>query len=113
MKNKKIEILSLTAQCIYGILCLIDIILCLVYRANYNSSYGRTLAHFVLNYTCVLFFLPAMPVGVMLNLCALRKRRLDGHPRKGWFAWTILSPIVFIVCFLAALMVFVTTTGGV
>ena len=113
MKNKRIEISSLIVQCIYGILCLIDIILCLVYRGNYGSSYGRTLAYFVLDYTCVLFFLPAMPVGIILNLCALSKRRLEGQSRKGWLAWTILSPVVFIACFLAAEMVFVATTGGV
>ncbi len=113
MKNKKIEIPSLIVQCMYGILCLIDIILCLVYRGNYDSSYGRTLAYFVLDYTCVLFFLPAMPAGAILNLCALRKRRLEGQPYKGWLVWTILSPVVFIVCFLAAEMVFIATTGGV
>ena len=113
MKNKKIEISSLIVQCIYGILCLIDIILCLVYRGNYDSYYGRTLAYFVLDYTCVLFFLPAMPAAAILNLCALRKRQLESQPRKGWLVWTILSPVVFIVCCLVAVGVFVATTGGV
>ena len=113
MKNKKLEISSFAVQCTYGILCLTDIILCLVYRSNYDRSYGRTLAYFVLDYTGILFVLPAMPVGVILNLCALRKRRLDGRSCKGWLIWTILSPVVYIVCFLAAEIVFVATTGGV
>ncbi len=113
MKNKRLEISSLIIQSIYSILCLIDIVLCLVYRSNYDSSIGRTLAYFVLDFTGVLFVLPAMLIGTILNFCALRKRRLDGMPRKGWIIWTILSPVVYIVCFLVALMVFVATTGGV
>ena len=113
MKNKKLEISSLVVQIIYGILCLIDIVLCLVYRSSYDSSIGRTLAYFVLDFTCVLFVLPAMPIGIILNICTLRKRRSNGVPRKGWMIWTILSPVVYIVCFFAAIMVFVATTGGV
>lgn len=113
MKIKKLEITSLILQSIYGILCLLDIVLCLVYWINYDSSIGHTLAYFVLDFTGVLFVLPAMLIGTILNFCALRKRRLEGMPHKGWVIWTILSPVVYIVCFLAALMVFVATTGGV
>ena len=113
MKNKSLEISSLIVQSIYGILCLIDIVLCLVYRSNYDSSIGHTLAYFVLDFTGVLFVLPALLIGMILNFCALRKRRLEGMPRKAWMIWTILSPAVYIVCFLAALMVFIGTTGGV
>ncbi|MBQ9133146.1 MAG: hypothetical protein IJX64_01290 [Clostridia bacterium] len=113
MKNKKLEIVSLILPCVYGILCMVDIVLCLVYRSNYDSSIGRVLAYFVLDFTGILFVLPAMPIGLVLNICALRKRRLEGMPDKGWMIWTILSPIVYIVCFLTAGVVFVATTGGV
>ena len=113
MKGKKLEVFSLIVQIIYSILCLIDIVLCFVIRSNYDNSIGRTFAYFVLDYTGVLFVLPAMQIGLILNICTLRKRRLEGIPRKGWLIWTILSPMVYIVCFLAALMVFVATTGGV
>ena len=113
MKNKKLEISSLIVQGIYGILCLIDIVLCLVYQSNYDSSIGRTLAYFVLDFTGVLFVLPAMPIGIILNICTLDKRRSNGAPCKGWMIWAILSPVVYIVCFFAAAIVFVATTGGV
>ena len=115
MKNKSLEISSLIIQSIYGILCLVDIVLCLIFQNNYGSSIERTLtyAYFVLDFTCVLFVLPAMPIGIILNICALRKRRLEGIDHKSWLIWTILSPAIYVVCFLAAVIVFVATTGGV
>lgn len=110
---KKLETASLILQCIYGSLCIIDVIVCLIYRCNFDGSIGRALAYFALDLTSVLFVLPAMPIGLVLNICALRKRRLEGIPRKRWMVWTVLSPVVYIVCCLVALTVFVATTGGV
>ena len=113
MRNKKLEISSLTLQSIYGILCIIDIVLCLVYQSNYDSSMGRTLAYFLFDFTGLLFFLPAMPIGIILNICTLRKRLLAGIPRTGWLVYTILSPFIYIGCFLVTVIVFVVTTGGI
>ena len=113
MKNRKLEIASLIVQCVYGILCLTDILVCLIYHNNYDSSYGYTLAYFALHFTCILGILPAMPIGILLNVCAHKKRKIECMPRKGWIIWSIVSPIIYIVFFLAALSCFVSTTGGV
>lgn len=113
MRHKKLEISALAVQLVYGVLCLLDMVLCFVYLRHYDSSFGACLAYFLLDFTCILFFLPAMPVGFVLNLCVLRKRRLADIPRGGWIIYTILSPIVYILCFLPALAAFMASTGGV
>jgi len=113
MKNKKLEIASLVIQLIYGALCGVEIVLCLVLQRGCDPDFERSLAFFVLDYTGFLLLLPAMPVGLILNICALRKRRQEGIPRKGWIIWTVLSPVMYILCFLTAIVFFVAATGGV
>ena len=113
MRNKKLEISSLAMQIIYAILCIIDIVLCFVSQSNYDSFGGLTLANFLLDFTFVLFFLPAMPIGIILNICTLCKRKSAGLPRTGWLIYTIISPFIYIACFWVAVIVFVITTGGI
>ena len=113
MKNKKLEIASVVVQGLYALLCAIDVVLCLVYQSNYDSAIGHALAYFALNFTGFLLLLPAMPIGLVLNVCAFFKRRAEGTPRKGFMIWTIFSPIFYIMCFLIAAITLVATTGGV
>lgn len=113
MKSKKLEILSIILQILYGIHSMSDIVLCFLCCYTSDDSIARTLAYLALNLTGSLFVLPTMPIGIILNICALRKRKLEGIPRKEWMVYTILSPIIYIIFFLAAVIVFVSTTGGV
>ena len=113
MENRKLEVFSLVLQGIYCVLCVTDIILCFVYRSNYSTPIGHALACFVLNFTGALFLIPAMPIGMLLNILALRKRELKGISRKKWIIWTIFSPVIYVVCCMVTCIIFVATTGGV
>jgi len=113
VKNKKPEASSLILQIVYGVLCLADILLCLVFHSNYDSAIGSTAAQFCLWFTGVLFVFPFLPVGCILNVQILHKRRMANVPRKGWMVYAFLSPILYVVCFIAATCVFIATTGGV
>ena len=113
MKNKKLEIASLLVMFLYIILCVVDIVCCLVYRFNFESSFSYNLAYFVRDFTFFLFFVPALPTGVVLSICAAFKEKPLSKPRKYWIIWTAVSPIIYIVFYCAVVVVFVFSTGGV
>ena len=115
MKNKRLETASLCVQGIYSGLCVTDMVLCLTYVLNWDNELGRRCADIALGATVHLFFLliPVVLLSTILNLCALRERKLAQVPRGGWLVWTILCPAVYAVFWAAAGCVFVASTGGV
>lgn len=113
MKSRKTEIASIVLQSLYCVFCIIDIVFCIIYRRNYDNSVGNICASFALDLTVILFLVPAMPICIALNISALNKRRAEGTAHRGWLAWTIISPIIYIVCCLISVGVLISMTGGV
>lgn len=112
MRYKKLERASWILQGVYSALCLLSIALSLLCR--YDQPWlGRQMPDFLMGLTCLLCLLPAMPIGVALNIYAARDRDAGGAPMKGSLIWSILSPVLYIACSLAAIIVFVACTGGV
>ncbi len=104
--------LSFLLQGSYSALCLLDIAICLVYQATYHTEIGNLCAAVALPLTCILFFAPAMPLSLILNIRAVfRQNKQAKH--TFWMIWTIVSPILYIVFFLCTVCVFVGITGGI
>ncbi|MBQ8638043.1 MAG: hypothetical protein IJ468_02615 [Lachnospiraceae bacterium] len=110
--KKKLRISSFVLQGIYTVFCILDIMICLLYYFNFDHSLGRQCADFVLDLTGNLFLI-AMPVGILLNLLARPPKQPDKTPRRRWILWTIISSCIYLIFGLAALLIFVVTTGGV
>lgn len=113
MNKKVFKVLSFTLQGIYVAFCILDIILCFVYRYNFDTSFGSKCAYFVLELTCILAIVPAMPLGILLNVLAMPEKQLENEGRIRWIIWTICSPILYILFCLGAMITMVVTTGGV
>ena len=112
MKYKKLERASWILQGVYSALCLVSIALNLLCR--YDQSWiDRPMLDFLMGLTCLSCLLPAMPIGVALNIYAARERDASGAPMRGSLIWSILSPILYIICSLAVIVAFASCTGGV
>jgi len=111
--HKKFETASLILQGLYSGLCIINIILCLIYRSHFDNTVGNTCAHLAFDLMGILVLCPAMPIGIILNICALRKRQTENIPHKNWLCWMILSPFLYILFCVIAGTVLVLTTGGI
>jgi len=113
MKKSKLEIASLILLGLYCAFCFINIVVCILYKNNFDNNFGTACAYLALDLTGILSFVPAMPIGVIFNIMALHKRRSRGIPRKGWLIWTIFSPLIYIVSWIISVCIFVAITGGV
>ncbi|MBR2132846.1 MAG: hypothetical protein IJ955_10015 [Oscillospiraceae bacterium] len=113
MKKKYWKHLSFILQGIYCAACICDMILCLTYRQNFDTVLGHTCADWAFNLTGILFFVPAMPIGIVLNLLAMPPRQSQSTQRKRWLIWSVISPMIYLICCISAICVFVATTGGV
>ena len=99
--------ISLALQAGYAIACAMVLGLCLGYLENPD----RVLADWLMNLTCLLLVFPAMPVSLVLNIRVLRG--MSQGKRGKWLAWTILSPVVYILLWSIVCATFVGVTGGV
>ena len=107
------RISSFILQCLYSVFCVLDIIICLVYYHSFDTVLGDNCAQLALRLTGILFFVPVMPVGIILNILAIPPRQPEGKDRKRWITWTILSPVLYLLFYFLVICVFVATTGGV
>ena len=111
--KKYLKISSFILQGVYSAFCVLDIILCFIYYYNFDTSFGRECAHLALDLSCILFFIPAMPIGIILNILAMPPKQLEQTERKRWIIWMIISPGIYLVVYFVAVCIFVATTGGV
>ena len=113
MINKRLRTISVVIQILYTVACLTDIVICLLYLGSYDTAFGRACADLALDFTCALFLIPALPVSLVLNICA-RSENKEEHPRVDrWLLWTVLSPVAYVASFVIALGIFISITGGV
>lgn len=101
---------SFILQSIYCAACIFDIILCLIYYNRFETAFGRQCADWALGLTGILFFVPAMPISFILNILAKPPERAG---RVRWLIGTILSPVIYLVFYFAAVCVFIAATGGI
>ena len=111
---KKLALSSIIIQGVYCVACLLNIVICLVYKSAYTTEIGRLCADIALPLTGILSIIPAMPISFIFNLCA-KPRKESNTPRcnRLWITWTVLSPILYIVIWVTMVCVFVYATGGV
>lgn len=112
MKNKKLEIAALIPPVLYGLLCLGQIVFCLVQPWASGGAEGVRLAYVASDMFGFLTIIPALPIGSVLNVFVIEKKRSVGMPYQRWLLWAILSPLCYIVLWAAACVVFVATTGA-
>lgn len=112
MKKKHIKIASFIIQSVYCAACIFDVVLCLVYRSNFETSLGSDCARWALDLTGALFFVPAMPVSLILNILAMPSGQAE-QMRKRWQVWTLFSPVVYALFYFVAVCIFIATTGGI
>ena len=110
MTDKRLKTASFVIQSLYSLACVADIVLCLLYRMYWDTASGRMLADIALHLTSCLTLLPVLPALLVLNIClAVRNKKHRGR----WIAWTVVSVILCVIFFVAAAVVFVSSTGGV
>lgn len=112
LTKKKLILISAVIQGIFSVACLFNIVICLIYQSVYNTEMGRLLAEIALHLPFILFIIPAMPVSIVLNICAKPKQE-NKTLRVRWLTWTVLSPILYVVIYFIMLGVFISSTGGV
>ena len=108
--EKRLKIASFVIQGLYAFACVADILLCLLYRVHWDTASGRMLADIAMHLTCCLTLLPVLPALLVLNIClAVRNKKHRGR----WIAWTVLSAMLCVASFIAAVVMLVSSTGGV
>ena len=113
MEKEKPFRISAIVQGVYSIVCLINVVLCLVYANAYHTESGRFCAELSLHLTFLLFIIPAMPISTALNIGTMPSKKADPTRYTRRLLWTILSPILYVVTWLITLCVWMSTTGGV
>lgn len=111
MPKKYMKISSFILQGIYSAFCVLDMIICFVYKYNFDNALGTKCASLALDLTGILFLLPALPIGIILNILAMPPKQTEG--RKRWIIWTIISPCLYLIVYFTAVCVFIAITGGV
>lgn len=111
--KRYLKISSFILQGIYSAFCVLDIVLCLTYQHYFDTSMGRKCAYWALDLTSILFFVPIIPISLVINILAMPLRQLEPIGRKRWLIWTIISSVVYMIFYIITICVFVATTGGV
>ncbi len=110
MTDKRLKTASFILQGLYSLACVADIVLCLLYRVHWEADSGRMLADTAGHLTSWLALLPVLPALLALNIClAVRNKKHRGR----WIAWMVLSAMLCVASFVAAGVMFVSSTGGV
>ena len=110
MTSKGMKLASFVTQSAYSIACVADIVMCWLYRIWCDTPSGRILADAAMHLTCALVLFPVLPALLALNICiAVRERERRGR----WILWSLVSAILCALFCLAAIVVFVSSTGGV
>ena len=97
----------------YLFLCLAEILLCVLYLIFHDTAVGSICADIAFPLILALLIVPFMPVSLFWNirvLCAVKNDRVQ---RKKQLVLTIVSPILYILSWSVACIVFVLSTGGI
>ena len=106
---------SFVLQTVYSVICLFEVIVCLIYRSTYDTKLGEILASVALfNILPIAAIVIALPTSLVLNIIkTVSCYKEKSTWRNLWLIWTIISPILYFFLFAFAAYIFVVTTGGV
>ena len=110
MKNKLLKIISFGFQGLYTLACVVMMILSGVFHNSLGTDIALELLDVLLDMSAWLLVIPAMPVGLLLNILAFPR----GHAKEKtvkWLIWTLVSPILYIAAYLIALSAFLSAAG--
>ena len=112
MRNGK---LAAALQIAHILCCLCALLLMAVYPHFPQSQAGWDILYAGMALICGCTVIPVGLVGcVMQAIRCLRFRKQEGAPAPaGLIAWAVAGPVVCAALWLAAIIVFVETTGGV
>ena len=115
MKKRISRIISLIIQGIFSLVCILNVILCMIYRQSFDTDIGKRLADIALDLTGYLFllFVIALPISLVLNIMALCRNDEPQKKRRRQKLWAVLSPVFYILFWIISLVVFIATTGGI
>ena len=115
MNKRAPRITSLIFQGAFSLVCILNIILCTIYRQNFDTDFGRRCADIALDLTFILFLflLIALPTSLLLNIIARFPNDEPQKKRRLWKLWTVLSPAFYVILWCVSLGVFISSTGGV
>ena len=96
MKRKYLRMVSVLLHAMYMIMCAATILFAL--------SPDERGGHFFLQtwYISVMVLLPLLLIGLLLNICAMPRKKSGEGGRTLWLSWTIVCPILMcVICFLS------------
>lgn len=111
--NKRIKkTISFTLQGLYSIMCMANVLLCILYRFNFDTSFGSKCAYFALDVMGIsaLILIPVILISLILNILAMPRKEVK---EKGRFCWIVCSPCLYIISFIVSGTFLVVMTGGV
>ncbi len=97
MKRKYLRIISLLLHAMYIIMCAATIL--------FTLSANRWGEPFFLQtwYISVMVLVPLLLIGLLLNICAMPRKKSGEGGRTSWLSWTIVCPILMCaICFLSS-----------
>lgn len=114
MKKNLLKTHHFMIQAIYSAVCLVDVVICLLYR-NLDNAFVDD----VLLFAMLLLLLPVVsavivvPVSIVHNIQQVILSYKGKLPRRHFqLMWTIFSPILYVACFSVTAYLFVSITGG-
>lgn len=115
MNKRILKTISFTLQGLYSVACIVNVLLCILYRFNFDTSFGRKYAYFALDVTGILtlILIPVILISLILNILAMPEKEKKKKERFYWFFWIICSPCVYIISFIVSATLLVAMTGGV
>lgn len=112
MNKRILKTISFTLQGLYSVACIVNVLLCILYRFNFDTSFGRKYAYFALDVMGILtlILIPVILISLILNILAMPGKEVK---KKGRFCWIICSPSLYIISFIVSGALLVVMTGGI
>lgn len=102
-------------QIVHILCCLFSLLMMAVYPHFQQSEAGMVVIMLSITPICLCTVLPVGLVGCVMQIIrCIRFRRQEGaRAPAGLIAWAVAGPVVCAALWMAAIIVFVETTGGV
>ena len=112
--KKAVNIISISVHSLYFLWCIAGIIICVIYRYNYSTDFGRSCAYLALDVYmwAVVSLILVVPILLTVNILSSVFSKTKKE-RIVWIVVSSVSPIALVIFALIAIVVFVGTTGGV